>query len=155
MSCWIRGVSTDSGKHITSVRENPQQVLHFISVLPAASDCQCLQRTHTNKLRNKTLTNITLWQVKVQRLSVIVSDCKNILEGIHKQTVILRKIFRVHRVWLAQPINWFQQLPKSLPQLFTILGLFYAISLCLGGVWVTLLMDTFVTDVCKILSRHF
>lgn len=45
------------------------------------------------------IINIKLWQVSVWRLSVVVSDCKNMLEGIYRQALIPNKMFSKHKVW--------------------------------------------------------
>lgn len=83
-SLWL----THSGTHSNSIKETPQWVFLFILVgspLPlTASTCEELTLT----LHGITLfINRKLWQVKVQGLSVIVSDCKSFFKAMHRQVV--------------------------------------------------------------------
>lgn len=92
LPCWITGWSDWLRD---SPRETPQEVFPvydplvgpplYLSMLPTAITWEGLTPTAYGI---SLLTNKKLWQVKVQGLPVIVSDCKNIFKAVHRQTLI-------------------------------------------------------------------
>lgn len=69
-------------------KKHPLPGLHqwACSLLPAT--LSALEGLTLNSLCNNTQYNIKLWQVKVQRLPVMVSGCKNVFKAIYGQAVI-------------------------------------------------------------------
>lgn len=165
---------TCSGTHTNS--ETPPASSHFYSsVLPTAGNCQSPWNTHTNSLGTTLVIDIhtmsgKLWQVKVQRLTVTVADCKNVFQAISRQALD-QSIkpsswwsFSKHRILLLPNRHSFGggdrfslfPGPRNHDGIFTnfspFLTYFYTICLHLGGAWVALVIHTFVIDRCKILS---